>query len=58
MNMHVFAAGDSYNDLAMLNEADACCLFRAPGQIKKDYAHIPCVDTFDDFLVEINKFLN
>jgi len=58
INMRVFAAGDSFNDLAMINEADAGCLFRAPEQIRKDYANIPCTDTFADLMAEIEKFLN
>jgi phosphoserine/homoserine phosphotransferase len=58
MNMKVFAAGDSFNDLAMIREADAGCLFRAPQKIREDYADIICVDSYDVFLIEINKFLN
>jgi phosphoserine/homoserine phosphotransferase len=58
MNMRVFAAGDSFNDLAMIREADSGCLFRAPEQIRKDHANIPCVDTFASLLDEINNFLN
>jgi len=58
INMRVFAAGDSFNDLAMIREADAGCLFRAPEQIKKDCAEIKCVDTYNDLLAEIEKFLN
>jgi phosphoserine/homoserine phosphotransferase len=58
INLRVFAAGDSFNDLAMIREADCGCLFRAPEQIKKDCADIKCVDTFGDLLAEIDKFLN
>jgi len=58
MNMKIFAAGDSFNDLAMIREADSGCLFRAPEQIRKDCADIPCVDTFDDLLGKIENFLN
>jgi len=57
INMRVFAAGDSFNDLAMIREADSGCLFRAPEQIKKDCAEIKCVDTYNDLLAEIEKFL-
>jgi len=57
INMRVFAAGDSFNDLAMIREADSGCLFRAPDQIKKDCADIPCVETFDALLSEIDSFL-
>jgi len=57
LNMTVFAAGDSFNDLAMIREADTGCLFRAPESIRKDCADIPCVDTFDDLLARIDGFL-
>jgi phosphoserine/homoserine phosphotransferase len=55
LNIHVFAAGDSFNDLAMIREADAGCLFRAPEAIRKDCADITCVDTFDELLEQITK---
>jgi phosphoserine/homoserine phosphotransferase len=58
INMRVFAAGDSFNDLAMIREADRGCLFRAPEQIRKDYSDIPCVDTFNDLMAKIDIFLN
>jgi len=58
INMTVFAAGDSFNDLAMIREADSGCLFRAPEAIRKEYNNIPCVDTFDDLLEKILVFLN
>jgi phosphoserine phosphatase/homoserine phosphotransferase bifunctional protein len=57
INMRIFAAGDSFNDLAMIREADGGCLFRAPEKIRKDCADIRCVDTFDELLNEINNFL-
>ena len=57
LNIKVFAAGDSFNDLAMIAEADEGCLFRAPEAIRKDYSHIPCVDTYDELLKEIERFL-
>ena len=58
INFKVFAAGDSFNDLAMLAEADDGCLFRAPEKIRKDYSHFPCVDTYDDLLKKIDMFLS
>jgi phosphoserine/homoserine phosphotransferase len=57
INMRVFAAGDSFNDLAMIGEADAGCLFRAPTQIRKDYSNLVCVDAFDELLAQIEKFI-
>jgi phosphoserine/homoserine phosphotransferase len=57
LNAEIFAAGDSFNDLAMIQEAKAGCLFRAPETIRKEYADIPCVDTFDELLEQIERFL-
>ena len=57
LNFKVFAVGDSFNDLAMIAEADAGCLFRAPLAIRKDYSHLPCVDTYEGLLKEIDLFL-
>jgi len=42
----------------MIAEADSGCLFRAPEAIKKEYAHIRCVETYEDFLKEIDLFLS
>jgi phosphoserine/homoserine phosphotransferase len=57
LNMRVFAAGDSFNDLAMIREADGGCLFRAPQSIRDDCAGIACVDSYEDLLVKIDRFL-
>ena len=53
LNMEIFAAGDSFNDLAMIREAKTGCLFRAPEAIRKEYSDIPCVDTYDELLQQI-----
>jgi len=58
MNMRVFAAGDSFNDLAMIREADSGCLFKAPQQIRKDCSDLKCVDAFDELLTQIISFLH
>ena len=57
MNMRIFAAGDSFNDLAMIREAHSGCLFCAPAQIRNDCSDLTCVDTFGDLLAQINNFL-
>jgi phosphoserine/homoserine phosphotransferase len=57
INFSVFTAGDSFNDLAMIEEADEGCLFRAPEAIRKDYAHIPCADTYAELMGRIDQFL-
>ena len=58
INMRVFAAGDSFNDLTMIHEADSGCLFRAPETIRTEYAAIPCVDTYDALLAHIDNFIS
>jgi len=57
LNTSVFAAGDSFNDLAMIREADSGCLFRAPESIRKECADLPCTDTYEDMLNAIESFL-
>jgi phosphoserine/homoserine phosphotransferase len=58
LNMEVFAAGDSFNDLQMIREAQGGCLFRAPPKIREEYPGIPCVDTHDELFGQIEAFLN
>src|SRR2546421_6838866 len=50
MNYHVIAAGDSYNDTAMLQEADAGFLFRAPENVKKEFPQLKAVETYAELL--------
>ncbi|MDR3324369.1 MAG: bifunctional phosphoserine phosphatase/homoserine phosphotransferase ThrH [Spirochaetaceae bacterium] len=57
-NIEVFAAGDSFNDLAMIKAADSGCLFRAPQAIRQMHGDIPCVDSFDEFEARIDAFLH
>jgi len=57
LNAQVFAAGDSFNDLEMIREADCGCLFRAPQPIREKCTDIQCVDTFDDLMKNIDSFL-
>jgi phosphoserine/homoserine phosphotransferase len=57
MNLGIFAAGDSFNDLAMIREADAGCLFRAPGSIRTSCGDLACVETYAELLARIDGFL-
>jgi phosphoserine/homoserine phosphotransferase len=57
INLGVFAAGDSFYDLAMIREADAGCLFRAPDAIRAQHSDIVCVDTYAELLAQIDDFL-
>ena len=58
LNMKVFAAGDSYNDIKMITEADEGCLFRAPENIRNEYPEIPSAETYSELLERINIFLH
>ena len=44
LKYRVFAAGDSYNDIQMLTEADLGLFFQAPKHIRDEYADIDGVD--------------
>jgi|ERR1043166_8456247 phosphoserine/homoserine phosphotransferase len=50
LNYHVIAAGDSFNDTAMLAEANAGFLFRAPDSIKKQFPQFRAVETYADLM--------
>jgi len=53
LNYRVVAAGDSYNDTAMLAEADAGFLFHAPDNVKQQFPQFAALDTFDELLERI-----
>uniref|UniRef100_UPI0026EBD820 bifunctional phosphoserine phosphatase/homoserine phosphotransferase ThrH n=1 Tax=Gracilinema caldarium TaxID=215591 RepID=UPI0026EBD820 len=57
INMDVFAAGDSFNDLAMIREADEGCLFRAPESIRTSCTDLDCIESYQDLLGRIDRFL-
>ena len=48
LNFRVIAAGDSYNDTTMLEEADAGILFRAPASVVEEYPQYPAVNSFQE----------
>ena len=52
------AAGDSYNDLGMIQAGKAGFLFRTTEQIKKDYPDIPALEDYDEFLASIKNVLD
>ncbi|MBQ9941663.1 MAG: bifunctional phosphoserine phosphatase/homoserine phosphotransferase ThrH [Christensenellaceae bacterium] len=51
------AAGDSFNDLAMIGASKAGFLFRSTEQIKKDYPHLPAFEEYDELLAAIKAAL-
>ncbi len=52
------AAGDSYNDLAMIQASKAGFLFRSTEQIKKDYPSLPAFEEYDELLQAIKTQLD
>ena len=51
------AAGDSYNDLEMIQASKAGFLFRTTDKIKADYPQIPTFEEYDEFLKAIRSAL-
>ena len=49
------AAGDSYNDLGMIQASKAGILFRSTEQIRRDHPELPACDTYDELLALIRK---
>jgi phosphoserine/homoserine phosphotransferase len=45
LNYRVISAGDSYNDTAMLGEADTGFLIHAPDQVKREFPQFKAVDS-------------
>lgn len=48
LNYRVIAAGDSYNDTSMLEEADVGFLFRAPDKVVAEFPQFESVTTYDE----------
>lgn len=48
LKFDVLAAGDSYNDLSMLTEADAGVLFRPPEKLVAEYPDFPVTQTHEE----------
>lgn len=50
LNFRVVAAGDSYNDTAMLAAADFGFLFKSPANVRAEFPQFTAVDEFDELL--------
>jgi len=50
LNYHVIAAGDSFNDTAMLKEAQVGFLFHAPENVKEQFPQFKAVDDYQNLL--------
>jgi phosphoserine / homoserine phosphotransferase len=58
LNYRVVAAGDSYNDTAMLSEADAGFLFHAPANVVAEFPQFPALNNYDSLLAAITPQLS
>lgn len=55
LNYRVIAAGDSYNDTAMLTEAHVGILFCAPEPVRRQFPQFRAVDTYAELLALIRQ---
>jgi len=49
LNFKVISAGDSYNDIGMLQQADSGILFCPPESVKKEFPQYPIANNYRDF---------
>ncbi len=57
IHLKVMAAGDSYNDLGMIQEADTGALFRSPAGIAAQFPGIPAYEQYGELLEHMRKNL-
>ena len=56
LNFRVLAAGDSYNDITMLEEADAGFLFCAPENVVEEYPQLLSTNSYAELIQCFEKF--
>jgi len=54
LNFRIIAAGDSYNDTAMLAEADGGILFHPPENVIREFPQFPVTRSYDELRREID----
>ena len=57
INFTIVAAGDSYNDVTMLKEADAGFLFRPPANVVADFPQFPVAEDYETLRGYIEPWL-
>ena len=57
VGFETIAAGDSYNDLGMIQQSKAGFLFRSTPQIQKDHPELPAYESYEDLLAAIRRVL-
>jgi len=58
LNYRIVAAGDSYNDTAMLGAADAGFLFHAPDNVIREFPQFRAINDFKTLLTAISESFN
>jgi phosphoserine/homoserine phosphotransferase len=58
LNYHVISAGDSYNDTAMLGEANVGFLIHAPENVKREFPQFKAVESHAELLKLIKAAIN
>lgn len=58
LNFKTIAMGDSYNDIAMLKEADTGILFRPPANVVEEFPEFPVTHDYADIRARIEKILD
>ena len=57
VGFETIAAGDSYNDLGMIQASKAGFLFRSTEQIRRDHPELPAIEEYDELFEAIMKVL-
>ena len=57
LNYEITSAGDSYNDLTMLQNSHHGVLFRPPASIVEEYPEFPVTETYVDLAAQLNVHL-
>ena len=57
VGIETVAAGDSFNDLGMIEASKAGFLFKSTDAIKKDYPQFPAYETYEELLQAIREVL-
>ena len=57
LQFHTLAVGDSYNDIAMLEHADAGILFDPPQNVIEDHPHLPVFRNYEEVRTFIEAWL-
>lgn len=58
LGFRTMAVGDSYNDIAMLLEADRRVLYRPPENVRSDHPDIPAVYSYGDLLIHVRDYVH